>query len=140
MVTLAFPRQRRTDPIAPKHPPDTPDMTDDTASSPIHIRSHGFPVDHVALAVSDTVAGAAHVEERTGVAPVLHDPEPGQWYRSASLAIGPDSNLEIIDPNPEHRGLHPRKLMLRGLRCCSGTWRHRTGHRWRRRSKAAATC
>ena len=116
MVTLTFPRQRRTDPIAPKHPPDTPDMTDDTASSPIHIRSHGLPVDHMALAVSDTVAGAAHVEERTGVAPVLHDPEPGQWYRSASLAIGPDSNLEIIGPNPEHHGLHPRKLMLRGLR------------------------
>lgn len=91
-------------------------MTVNIDTSPILIRSHGLPVDHVALAVSNTIEGAAYVKECTGVAPILHDTEPGQWYRSASLAIGSDSNLEIIGPNPEHRGPHPRKLMLRGLK------------------------
>jgi len=79
------------------------------------IRSHGLPVDHFGLAVSDTEAGAAQVGEQTGVSPIMHAAEAGQWYRSASLALGPDSAMEIIGPNPDHRGLHPLKAVLNSL-------------------------
>jgi hypothetical protein len=76
------------------------------------IRSHGFPVDHVALAVRDTRAGLAAIAALTGVEPHLAAPEPGAWYWSAGLTIGKDSFLEIIGPNPDHRRSHPLKMIV----------------------------
>lgn len=79
-------------------------------------RSHGLAVDHIALAVRDTQAGAAFVKQKTGIEPQVHAPKAGQWHQSASLFIGDDSLLEIIGPNPDHRGLHPLKAIMRGLK------------------------
>ena len=90
-------------------------------------RSHGLVVDHIALAVCDTQAGATFVKQKTGVEPQVHAPKAGQWHQSASLFIGDDSLLEIIGPNPDHRGLHPLKAdharAEGSLGFCSGTWR-----------------
>ena len=79
------------------------------------IRSHGFALDHIALAVGNVEEGAAHVESRTGARPYLAPPEPDQWYWSAGLPIGEESLLEIIGPNPNHRGPHPLKSLLRRI-------------------------
>lgn len=75
--------------------------------------AHGFPVDHFGVAVRGTRAGCDVMEALTGVRPYLTPPEPGQWYQSAGLALGPDSFLEIIGPNPDHRGFHPLKAIVR---------------------------
>ncbi|MEL6860188.1 MAG: VOC family protein, partial [Pseudomonadota bacterium] len=70
-------------------------------------RSHGFQLDHIGLGVSDTQEGVKWVEEQTGAKVDLHDPEPGQFYWSGSLAIGDSSFLEIIGPNPNYKKFHP---------------------------------
>ncbi|MEM1390406.1 MAG: VOC family protein [Pseudomonadota bacterium] len=75
-------------------------------------RSHGFQLDHVGLGVADTERGVKWVEEQTGASVDLHDPEPGQWYWSGSLAIGEWSFLEIIGPNPDWNGFHPFRALL----------------------------
>lgn len=71
--------------------------------------------DHVVLGTRDTREGAAWIAEKTGVAPVLTDPEPGQWYHSAALPLGDGAMLEILGPNPAHRGFHPFKTLLAAL-------------------------
>lgn len=80
------------------------------------IRGHGFAVDHIALAVSNTENGVAYVEELTGVAPILTKRDPNDFYWSGALEIGEDSFLEIIGPNPDHRGIQPFKSYLAGLK------------------------
>ena len=75
--------------------------------------SHDFALDHIALAVNDTARGIAHVEALTGVRPHAAPPRREDWYWSASLPIGEDSFLEVLGPNPDYRGLHPLKTLLR---------------------------
>ena len=82
----------------------------------IMTRGHGFPLDHVALAVSDTEAGVAHVEALTGVRPTLTQRDKKDFYWSAALEIGEDSFLEVIGPNPDHRGIHPLKSFMAGVK------------------------
>jgi catechol 2,3-dioxygenase-like lactoylglutathione lyase family enzyme len=74
---------------------------------------NGYYVDHIAIAVDDTKKGVEWITELTGVRPTLDDPEPGQFYWSGVLAIGKDSFLEIIGPNPNHKGFHPFKQILK---------------------------
>ena len=78
-------------------------------------RGHGFPVDHIALAVPDTEGGVRYVEQLTGVTPTLTRRDKQDFYWSAALAIGADSFLEVIGPNPDHRGIHPLKSFMAGL-------------------------
>ena len=78
-------------------------------------RSHGFQLDHIGLGVSDTRAGVEWVQAQTGAKVDLHDPEPGQWYWSGSLAIGESSFLEIIGPNPNVKSFHPFGALLKTL-------------------------
>ena len=79
-------------------------------------RGHGFPVDHIALAVPDTQAGVRYVEELTGVRPQLTRRDPKDFYWSGALGIGEDSFLEVIGPNPDHRGVQPFKSMMAALK------------------------
>lgn len=79
-------------------------------------RGHGFPVDHIALAVSNTEDGVRYVEQLTGVAPTLTQRDTNDFYWSAALEIGEDSFLEVIGPNPDHRGIHPLKSFMAGLK------------------------
>ncbi|MEM9261946.1 MAG: VOC family protein [Pseudomonadota bacterium] len=78
-------------------------------------RGHGFQLDHIGLAVPDTAKGVAFVEEKTGATPHLGPPQPGNFYWSGALSIGKESYLEIIGPNPDHRGVHPFKSVMAGL-------------------------
>ena len=72
----------------------------------INLRDGG-PVDHLAVCGPDTRQAAAEIEELTGVAPNLGEPEPGQYYWSASLSLGHGRFLEILGPNPAYRGFNP---------------------------------
>lgn len=79
-------------------------------------RGHGFPVDHIALAVPETQAGVRHVEDLTGVRPYFTKRDPKDFYWSGAVAIAEDSFLEVIGPNPDHRGFHPFKSAMAGLK------------------------
>lgn len=78
-------------------------------------RSHGLQLDHVGLGVPNTEAGVKWVEEKTGAKVDLHDPEPGQFYWSGSLAIGEHSFLEIIGPNPDYEKFQPFAALMKTL-------------------------
>ncbi|MEM9607369.1 MAG: VOC family protein [Actinomycetota bacterium] len=82
----------------------------------IEPRSHGLDLDHIALAVPAMDLGIAHVAELTGAEPVVLPAEAGQWYRSGSLPLGPDTALEILAPSPEYGRFHPLGTLLTGLR------------------------
>ncbi|MEL6277250.1 MAG: VOC family protein [Pseudomonadota bacterium] len=80
------------------------------------IRGHGFPVDHIALAVPNTERSVCFVEEKTGVRPTLTQRDRKDFYWSAALGIGEDNFLEVIGPNPDHRGIHPLKSIMARLK------------------------
>lgn|GEM_PF-3759172 len=68
--------------------------------------------DHVALGTHDTQKGVAWLANLTGAEPVITEPEPGQWYWSAALPLNDGAMLEMLGPNPDHRGFHPLKALL----------------------------
>ncbi|MEO0881673.1 MAG: VOC family protein [Pseudomonadota bacterium] len=76
---------------------------------------HGSQVDHIGLGVPDTKAGVEWLEEKMGADVYIGDPEPDQWYWSGSVSIGGPSFLEVIGPNPEHKGFQPFKTYLKDL-------------------------
>ncbi|MEL6665447.1 MAG: VOC family protein [Pseudomonadota bacterium] len=78
-------------------------------------RSHGFQLDHIGLGVPDTKEGVKWVEEQTGAKVDLHAPEPDQFYWSGSLAIGDQSFLEIIGPNPNYKKFQPFAALMKTL-------------------------
>ena len=94
---------------------DNRDEQSEAKTGRVLTRGHGFPVDHIALAVADTQSGVRYVERLTGVKPVLTKRDPKDFYWSAALGIGEDSFLEVIGPNPDHRGVHPLKSYMAGL-------------------------
>lgn len=55
------------------------------------------------------------IEQLTGCKSCIDEPEPGQWYWSASLRIGRLCFLEILGPNRKFKGLNPLKEMLRDV-------------------------
>ncbi|MEM7024195.1 MAG: VOC family protein [Pseudomonadota bacterium] len=72
-----------------------------------------FEFDHIALGVCDTRKGPEWIERLTGAKVVMIEPEEGQYYWSNALLLPHGGALEIIGPNPAHRGFHPVKQMLR---------------------------
>lgn len=68
--------------------------------------------DHVVLATRDTRLGAGWLADLTGADPVVTEPEPGEWYWSAALPLQHGAMLEMLGPNPDHRGFHPLKATL----------------------------
>ena len=95
---------------------DTPEEINESDRGRVLKRGHGFPVDHIALAVPDTEGGVRYVEQLTGVKPTLTKSDPKDFYWSAALGIGEDSFLEVIGPNPDHKGVHPFKSFMAGLK------------------------
>ncbi len=78
-------------------------------------RSHGLQLDHIALAGRDTEQSLAWLQKKTGAQPFTTEAEPGQWYWSGGLPLGEDSFLEVLGPNPAHRGFHPLKQLILGF-------------------------
>ena len=72
-----------------------------------------FEFDHVALGAHDTEAGARWLAEKTGASVMKFEPEAGQWYWSNALPLPHGALLEVIGPNPAHRGFHPIKELLK---------------------------
>ena len=81
-------------------------------SSLVLPRTSGLAVDHVALGVPDMPAALGQIASDTGATPFTTEPEPGQWYWSGALALGPDSFFEILGPNPDFKGFHPLRALI----------------------------
>lgn len=77
---------------------------------------NGHCVDHIAIGVFDTLRGVDWIEELTGCETCIEEPEPGQWYWSASLRIGKLCFLEILGPNPKFHGFHFFREMLKSIK------------------------
>ncbi len=83
-----------------------------------------FEFDHVALGVHDTKLGAEWLQDLTGAQVIALEPEDGQWYWSHAMKLRDGASLEIIGPNPTHRGFHPIKETLRNFRTPSPFFWH----------------
>lgn len=83
-----------------------------------------FEFDHVALGVHDTEAGAEWLQNVTGAKVTALEPEDGQWYWSHAMRLPDGAALEIIGPNPMHRGFHPIKETLRKFKTPSPFFWH----------------
>jgi hypothetical protein len=57
-------------------------------------------VDHLVYAVPDLEAGVADLERRLGLRAAPGGQHPGRGTRNALIALGPDSYLEILGPDP----------------------------------------
>lgn len=76
------------------------------------IRRGDMDFDHVVLATRNTREAADWFFDQSGVQPIITEPEPGQWYRSASVPLTQGSFIELLGPAPKHRSFHPIKQLL----------------------------
>lgn len=78
-------------------------------------KEHGYPLDHIGLAVHDLDVGVRYVQDLMGVEPKVHPPDASNAYQNATFRISHDSFFEVIAPNNSHRGFHPFKSILRSF-------------------------
>ncbi|MEM7286227.1 MAG: VOC family protein [Actinomycetota bacterium] len=78
-------------------------------------RGHGGQLDHLGIGVPDTEDWAGRFETMTGATVHVGEPEPDQFYWSASLPISADSYIELVGPNPDYRGDLPNFEYLKQL-------------------------
>ena len=57
-------------------------------------KEHGYPLDHIGLAVHDLDVGVRYIQDLTGVAPKVHPPDASNAYQNATFKISNDSFLK----------------------------------------------
>jgi len=77
----------------------------------------GDHLDHIGLATCDLKDTIADFEKRTGVKPDIHPPDPNLPFQNAYVRLNDEGTfLEILGPNPSHRGVNPLKSLLRSMK------------------------
>ncbi len=70
---------------------------------------------NVTLGAPDLALGVAWLADLTGVKPVVVPPWPDDWALSAALPLVHGGVVEILAPNPDHKGFVPMKPRLAAL-------------------------
>lgn len=78
-------------------------------------KEHGYPLDHIGLAVNDLDSGLEHINDLMGIEPVVHPADSSNPYQNATFKISEDSFFEIIAPNKLQRGFNPFKSLLKSF-------------------------
>jgi len=83
-------------------------------SSPLIItQADGHQIDHIGLACHNLQDGVRYFQEKTNIQPQINNAQKGAPFQSANVRIGDSAFLEILGPNPQHKGLHPLKSLLK---------------------------
>lgn len=73
-------------------------------------------IDHILWGTPNLVAGAEHIANITGIAPVFGGVHPGVGTANNLISLGPRTYLEIIGPNPDTPDISaPRVDAIRAL-------------------------
>jgi len=81
------------------------------------LTKRGEQLDHIGLATCNLEDTIADFEKRTGVKPDIHPPDPNLPFQNASVRLNDEGTfLEILGPNPRHRGVNPLKSLLRSMK------------------------
>lgn len=72
-------------------------------------------VDHLVYATTDLDRGIAEIEKLVGVRATLGGKHPGRGTKNAFIALGPNSFLEIVAPDPDQPPPKEPRAFFKGL-------------------------
>jgi len=85
----------------------------DLPPSFVSTKADGTQIDHIGLACRDLEEGVRYFRDKTGVKPFVNQALASLPFQNAYVRIGDASFLEILGPNPKHKGIHPLKSLLK---------------------------
>lgn len=81
--------------------------------SVVSTKADGTQIDHIGLACRDLEEGVRYFRDKTGVEPFVNQALASLPFQNAYVRIGDATFLEILGPNPKHKGIHPLKSLLK---------------------------
>jgi len=82
-------------------------------NSLILTKPDGTQIDRIAFACADLEDGIRWFKDQTGIDPFVNEAEPNLPTQNAVVKLSEKTFLEILAPNPNHKGFQPLKNMLK---------------------------